>query len=98
MKRLPQLHGKFTCQALVRFFQLDFLETALWHVEESSVADASSSSDDWESCLAAFGVNQTLQEALLTEDFRDIRCTATCKFWVAESLELSYEALRSLND
>ncbi len=49
----------------------EFLECALEHVAESPAADAISASDDWEVCLAGLSINQTLREAILTEDLED---------------------------
>jgi hypothetical protein len=49
----------------------EFLESRLEHVAESPAADAISARDDWEVCLAALGINQTLREAILTEDLED---------------------------
>lgn len=78
--------------------EFGFLECALRHVEDALAENASSVSDDWEACMTSLGINETLKKAILTQEFTDIRYTATCKFWIAEALELSYDALRCLDD
>jgi hypothetical protein len=76
----------------------DFMDFAKWHIEDSKTVDATTGADDWDAGLTALGVNSTLKKAIMTEGMDDIRCTATCKYWVLESLELNYEALQSLNE
>lgn len=78
--------------------QGDFFDFALWHLEFSNVPDATSGEDDWDACMKALGINDKTRAAILLPEFEDIRYTATCRFWVKDTLKLNYEALEDLDD
>ncbi|KAK6513052.1 hypothetical protein TWF506_009215 [Arthrobotrys conoides] len=72
-------------------FTLEFLKYP------SDLEDAYSEIDDWESALRQFGISSRLKRAILMPEFQDIRYTASCRFWVLEAIESSYNALERLN-
>jgi hypothetical protein len=43
-------------------------------------------------------IEKGLQDAIMQEDFVHIRMTATCKFWVRESVQANCKALEALTD
>lgn len=75
----------------------DFFDFVRSHTEDSGVPDVSHSMDYWRGCLGELGVNERLTEAILDPDYKDVRLTATCKFWVIDSMHTEYKALQSLD-
>lgn len=45
--------------------------------------------------LARMGINNKIQEALLDEDFAEIRATATLRFWLLDTLQVNYDMMCS---
>lgn len=56
----------------------DFIDFARWAIEEPLVADAEASTDDWESCMDSLGIGSRLKDAVMIEEFEDIRYTGCC--------------------
>lgn len=77
---------------------MDFLDFAWYHIEESAVDDATSIEDDWIACMKGLGINLKLQNAIMLPEFEDLRATASCKFWLMDAIEMNYEALETLNE
>jgi hypothetical protein len=75
----------------------DFFDYVTWHIEEVDVPDATTSTDDWDACMRAMGINEKLRTAILLPEFYDIRFTATCKYWVLDTMEIRYCALKDMN-
>ncbi|KAK2737855.1 hypothetical protein FQN55_000865 [Onygenales sp. PD_40] len=76
----------------------DFMDHARFQIEKTGVEDATCLSDDWVGVMDALGINNTLQPAILLPEFSDLRSTASCKFWLLDTMEASYATLRGLND
>lgn len=74
-----------------------FFDIARSHIEDSGTPDASHSLDDWQECMEELGVSERLAEAILDYDYWDVRLTATCKFWVIDSMHTEYKALEVLD-
>ncbi|KAI9769594.1 MAG: hypothetical protein M1839_003633 [Geoglossum umbratile] len=79
-------------------FDGDFFDYVRWHFEQVNVPDATTSTDDWNACMIAMGVNEKLRMAILLPEFDDIRFTATCKYWVLDAMEICYCALEGMDD
>ncbi|OCK90250.1 uncharacterized protein K441DRAFT_666276 [Cenococcum geophilum 1.58] len=78
-------------------FDGDFFDYVRWHIEEVDVPDATTSTDDWDACMRAMGINQKLRRTILLPKFDDIRFTATCKYWVLDAMEICYGALKDMD-
>lgn len=76
----------------------DFMGYARSYVNHSGVPDALSVLDDWTSTMNRLGINKTLQSAIMLPEFDDLRSTASCKFWVLDSMAVAYATLEHLND
>ena len=74
-----------------------FFDFAAWHVEEPERADATAGEDDWIGCMTTMGIGPKLQTAILLPDFADLRCTASCKFWILDAMEMKWRALLALD-
>src|SRR5437762_6169760 len=55
------------------------------------------STDNWDACIRAVGINEKLRTSLLLPEIYDIRFTATCKYWVLDAMEICYGTLKDLN-
>lgn len=75
----------------------DFMDYARSYVNHSGVSDALSVLDDWTSTMNRLGINKTLQSAIMLPEFDDLRSTASCKFWVLDSMAVAYATLEHLN-
>ncbi|KAM6486005.1 hypothetical protein HDV62DRAFT_352984 [Trichoderma sp. SZMC 28011] len=49
----------------------------------------------WYACLDRCGINKDTQEAIMDPVFRRTRLTEACVFWIRNTIELRYEALKS---
>ncbi|KAI9766924.1 MAG: hypothetical protein M1840_006221 [Geoglossum simile] len=76
----------------------DFFDYVRWHFEWTHVPDATTSTDDWNACMIAMGINEKLRTNILLPEFDDIRFTATCKYWVLDTMEICYRALEGMDD
>ncbi|KAF3928542.1 hypothetical protein ABW21_db0205311 [Orbilia brochopaga] len=63
-----------------------------------STCDAIDVYDDWRGALLGLGIGDWLSEAIMAEEFKDIRHTASCKHWVTEAIMENFEVLRDLDD
>ncbi|KAI9774715.1 MAG: hypothetical protein M1839_001676 [Geoglossum umbratile] len=79
-------------------FDGDFFDYVKWHFEDTRVPDATTSTDDWNACMIAMGVNEKLRTDILLPEFDDIRFTATCKYWVLDAMEICFRALKGMDD
>ncbi|KAF3076432.1 hypothetical protein CFAM422_001456 [Trichoderma lentiforme] len=60
--------------------------------------DLNANDDDdakWYACLDRCGINKDTQEAIMDPVFRRTRLTEACIFWIRNTIELRYEALKS---
>jgi hypothetical protein len=73
-----------------------FLEFALAVIEDPQIEDAESSQDDWFACMTMIGLDEDFQRAIMLEEFADLRYTATCKFWVRDTMEMRWRFLENL--
>ncbi|CAG8890146.1 unnamed protein product [Penicillium egyptiacum] len=78
-------------------FDFDFMDYARSQVKNSTVPDVLSVTDDWTPTMAALGINYCLQQSILHPDFDDVRATASCKFWLLDSMEMAFKTLEGLN-
>lgn len=76
----------------------DFLDYAQFQLDEAGVKDATSIEEDWVAVMDALGINQSLQKAILLPEFEDLRATASCKFWLMDTMRASYDTLVTLNE
>ncbi|KAJ5382700.1 hypothetical protein N7517_000611 [Penicillium concentricum] len=75
----------------------EFMDYARSQVKNSTVPDVLSITDDWTPTMAALGIGQCLQQSILHPDFDDVRATASCKFWLLDSIEMAFKTLEGLN-
>ncbi|KAJ6133490.1 hypothetical protein N7471_008705 [Penicillium samsonianum] len=78
-------------------FDFGFMDYARSQVKNSTVPDVLSVTDDWTLTMAALGISQCLQQSILHPDFDDVRATASCKFWLLDSIEKAFKTLEGLN-
>ena len=74
----------------------DILDFAMWQVK--STRDAIAEPDDWRGCMEHAGISEELQDAILQSDFADVRSTASCHFWLEDSITAAWETLESLEN
>ncbi|KAF2227550.1 hypothetical protein BDZ85DRAFT_315118 [Elsinoe ampelina] len=79
-------------------FPSSFLHIAIWEVNHPQIQDAYSPTDDWAACIDSIGIADELKSAIMDPRFDDVKFTASCKFWVQESVEAAYDTLCSLNE
>jgi len=77
--------------------QAEFFDFAQWHIEEPERPDATSGLDDWDACMITIGINNKLRNAILLSEYSDICCTASCKYWLIDTMEMKWRALQVLN-
>jgi hypothetical protein len=73
-----------------------FFEFALAVIEDPQIEDAESPQDDWFACMTRIGLDEDFQRAIMLEEFADLRYTATCKFWVQDTMEMRWRFLENL--
>ena len=76
-------------------FPESLLDFAKGYIHDCGVEDVGGD-EDWASTLDAIGISNKLKSALLTEEYRDLLLTQTCKYWVIDTFELQYEALEAI--
>ena len=74
-----------------------FMDFARWQVENVRFADATSETDDWLGYMKAIGVSEELQNVIMLPEFSDLRYTASCSFWLLDTMETRYESLQGLD-
>lgn len=75
-----------------------FLDFAVWQIDENPTPDATCASDDWDSCLRSLGINDKLRKAILLPEFEDLRYAVSCKYWVLDAIETTYETLETMDE
>ena len=61
--------------------------------------DAWSEQDsEWEKVLTDFGINDSLKEAIMTPQYKDVRLTKSCKDWTLDSLSARYATLQDIQE
>ena len=73
-------------------FEVDLLELALSHIDDNPVECG----DDWYFYMRAIGISDWLQDAIMIPECSDVRHTASCKFWLLETVADNYESLKRL--
>ncbi|KAL6817198.1 hypothetical protein J3E69DRAFT_375013 [Trichoderma sp. SZMC 28015] len=61
-------------------------------------SDLNAHDDDdakWQKCMDRCGINKDTRDAIMDPVFRRTRLTETCIFWIRNTIELRYEALKS---
>lgn len=76
-------------------YHFDFVEYA---IEDEGIPDAESSEDDWIGCMQAIGITRNCQDAIMLEEFEDIRYTRSCKYWLIEMMTNVYVTLEHLDE
>lgn len=71
----------------------DFMGYARSYINHSGVPDALSIPDGRNSTMDRLGINRTLRSAIMLPEFGDLRSTASCKFWVLDSMTVAYATL-----
>ncbi|KAF2671524.1 hypothetical protein BT63DRAFT_219837 [Microthyrium microscopicum] len=61
-------------------------------------SDAICMNDDWLGHMKQIGIRQELQDAIMLPEYTDIRLTASCNFWLIDTMRLRFDALYKLND
>ncbi|KAK6336857.1 hypothetical protein TWF718_009646 [Orbilia javanica] len=64
--------------------------------EETFGQKALIAGDNWGPYMDTLGISSSLKEAILLPEYEDIRFTASCQFWILDSVEWAYHALASL--
>ena len=66
-------------------------------MENVKFPDATSEDDNWLGYMNAIGVSQELQEAIMLPEFSDVRYTASCEFWLLDTIMMRFGSLKSLD-
>ncbi|XDG05473.1 hypothetical protein ABKA04_005088 [Annulohypoxylon sp. FPYF3050] len=76
-------------------FQVTFYDfiTARLHTYQDVHED-----DDvrWRQCLATCGMSENLKNAIMDPDFKNIRLTNSCIFWVEDTIKMRYSGLEDI--
>jgi hypothetical protein len=75
----------------------DFLSWALDKIE-SSGENPETGAADWAGYMTRIGIADELQRAILKPGFDDVRCTASCNFWLLETVKERYWDLKRRHD
>lgn len=75
-----------------------FFDHALDQAEPHDVEDAHCASDDWADCMTKIGIDAHVQKAILLPEFSDLRYTASCKFWIKDTMKLRWSSLITLDE
>ncbi|KAF3921780.1 hypothetical protein AA313_de0202093 [Arthrobotrys entomopaga] len=62
----------------------------------ASYRDSFGAADDWEGSLDQLGVSTKLRDAIMSPGFESIRVTASCQYWVVDSMRYNWSRLRDL--
>lgn len=76
----------------------DFDDFARWHIEHPTGEDPTSAQDDWDGYMRGLGINDELRTAVLLPEYDDVRYTASCKFWLLETIRIKWGVLKGLED
>ncbi len=77
----------------------DFFDYARYHITESiSLTEETEAERGWKGLMDRLGINQRLQTAIMLPEFEDVRHTASCKFWLVDSMRMAFVALEKFND
>lgn len=71
----------------------DLMAYARSYSHDMPVCGVLSSSDDWVSIMDELEINGRLKRAIIMPEFRDLRGTGSCKFWVLEAMDVAFAAL-----
>ncbi|KAF2232670.1 hypothetical protein EV356DRAFT_504930 [Viridothelium virens] len=71
---------------------LDFAEGQLGYI----LSGPSSDSQECNEFMTRVGVKPWLRQAILMDEFADLRNTATCVFWIMDTMEMRYRNLLSM--
>ncbi|KAI9821442.1 MAG: hypothetical protein M1826_000678 [Phylliscum demangeonii] len=77
--------------------EVDLLELALCQIEYWP-RDATCESDDWDALMMEMGINDQLRHAIMLPEYPEIRCTASCHYWLMEAMNVKWHALEALAD
>lgn len=97
-KKLWAIYSNYVANADPDDTEGEFIDFARWQVENVMFSDPTSEGDDWVGYMNAIGVSQELQEAIMLPEFSDIRYTASCEFWLLDTIMMRYGSLESLDD
>ena len=75
-----------------RDWMVDFEEMLIDEIRDSD-KDAEGLAEDWDGVMRSWGINDKLRNAILDDEFTDIRTTASAKFWVIDTIEAAWHAL-----
>ncbi|KAI9807144.1 MAG: hypothetical protein M1825_005862 [Sarcosagium campestre] len=85
-------------QTLVREF--DPSPVCFFTIARAEIEDNESDAildQDWDTALKNMGIQSRLRRDILDEEFKDLRCTQSAKYWVLETFEERIEFLLGLN-
>lgn len=79
-----------------RDFPFDFFTSILKEVR-SFKNNAEGLNDEWDNIMKGWGIGEELRTAILDEEFRDLRGTATARFWVLDTIQMAWRVLSRIH-
>ncbi|RMZ89796.1 hypothetical protein DV736_g2967, partial [Chaetothyriales sp. CBS 134916] len=73
---------------------LDFIIGAL----ENKVDAIEDNDFHWQACLDACGIDVDVQRAIMDPHFKHLRLSASCLYWVKDTIEMRYAGLKTFRD
>lgn len=58
----------------------------------------SDNDEEWYSCMEKHGINDELQSAMMDPDYKSIRLTGSCLYWLRDTMEQRYDLLEEVQD
>ncbi|PTB66896.1 hypothetical protein BBK36DRAFT_1083734, partial [Trichoderma citrinoviride] len=78
-------------------FEMPFLDPIIGFSYGRKELDTWDEDDQkWFECMTRCGINAETQAAIMDPVFRDIRLTQTCLFWIRDTIETRWDALRMI--
>ncbi|KZF20519.1 hypothetical protein L228DRAFT_249276 [Xylona heveae TC161] len=63
-----------------------------------SFPNAVDEDDDWISVMNKIGIKTRLRQAILTPEYKDIRLSETCHYWINETMQCDFQFLESISN
>lgn len=54
--------------------------------------------DNWYAGMYNLGIDESLRTEIVLKEYEDLRYTATCKYWLKDAAQISYDHPKHLND
>lgn len=80
--------------------EMPFIIFATGHLASGREVDTCDDEDDepWYNCMLRCGINSSTQQDIMVQDFRVMRLTESCRFWLKDTMILRYRGLEEVQN